>query len=99
MALESTQPLTEIITKNLGVKINRSLRLTASSPSVSRFSSKHGRLDISQIYGTSRPVPRIALPFYFNNIQIVGLQIMKLLIKQFHTDSFHILLLRSKYIL
>jgi hypothetical protein len=66
MSLGSTQPLTDMSTRNLlGVKCCQSVKLTTSPPPVSRMSGKCGSLDVSQSYRSPRPTSGVALSFYF----------------------------------
>jgi hypothetical protein len=63
ITLGSTQPLTEMSTRNLPGGKGRSARMgdNLTAICVSRLSRKCGSFDISQLYGTPRPVTGIVL--------------------------------------
>jgi hypothetical protein len=62
MALGSTQPLTEMSTKNLpGGNGPPAHKANISPPSVSRLSRKCGHLDVSQQHGPPWPLKEVDL--------------------------------------
>jgi hypothetical protein len=56
MALGSTQPLTEMSTRNLPGGKGRAARKATNLTAICEPSRKCGGLDVSQLYGPPRPV-------------------------------------------
>jgi hypothetical protein len=76
MALGSSQPLTEMSTRNLlfkkrervrdlGIRGGRRIGLTTLPSSISCLSKKYGQLDLSRLKEPPQPVTGISLPYMY----------------------------------
>jgi hypothetical protein len=73
MALGSTQPLTEMGTRNLLGGKGRPARKADNLTAVNGLSRKYGSLDVSEPFGPPWSVTGIALPSLYVEIHFIGL--------------------------
>jgi hypothetical protein len=90
MAMWSTQPPTEISTRNLPGGKGRPVR-EADNLTICELSRKCGSLSVSQSYGPSWPVTGMALPYLIGNIFIKQKILISKQIIVFQTNGYIIL--------